>query len=276
MLNHRRPRQTSWTYDDGQQGFVIEALEDIKRGEQIFDSYGKKCNTRFLLNYGFINLNNDGNEFPFKVALDHVNDPLFKQKNDLLGQELGKRTYRAMADLTEENTYKMLSFLRYCEWDGDMMTLVQAKMRDEKARGRHQAETDSEDEIKSYKAENISVLSVRNEKRVLTKLRSLSEDALRQYPTTLAEDEETLKNDDEGTAQITFNHRNCALFVKGEKEILHWFIELADFADRIMGMKFKEAKRETANLPASMENCREYFSQAIIPLMLKEQGQGAQ
>lgn len=33
MLNHRRPRQTSWTYDDGYGGFIIEALDDIKRGE---------------------------------------------------------------------------------------------------------------------------------------------------------------------------------------------------------------------------------------------------
>jgi protein-histidine N-methyltransferase len=134
MLNHRRPRQTGWTYDDGHGGFIIEALEDIKRGEQIYDSYGKKCNTRFLLNYGFINLNNDGNEYPFRVSLDIENDPLFAQKRNLLGAEPIKRTYRAMADLTEENTYKLLSFMRFAEWDGDMLVLAQAKMRDEKAR----------------------------------------------------------------------------------------------------------------------------------------------
>lgn len=33
MLNHRRPRQTSWTYDDARGGFVIEACEDIARGD---------------------------------------------------------------------------------------------------------------------------------------------------------------------------------------------------------------------------------------------------
>jgi len=56
---------------------VIEACEDIVRGDQIYDSYGKKCNTRFLLNYGFINLNNDGNEFPFKIGLDETRDSLY-------------------------------------------------------------------------------------------------------------------------------------------------------------------------------------------------------
>ena len=33
MLNHKRPRQTAWTYTDEREGFIIEALEDIKRGE---------------------------------------------------------------------------------------------------------------------------------------------------------------------------------------------------------------------------------------------------
>ena len=69
MLNHRRPQQTRWSYSDERGGFIIESLEDIKRGEQVYDSYGKKCNTRFLLNYGFINLNNDANEYPIKVIM---------------------------------------------------------------------------------------------------------------------------------------------------------------------------------------------------------------
>ena len=33
MLNHRRPRQTTWTYTDDREGFIIEAMDDIKRGE---------------------------------------------------------------------------------------------------------------------------------------------------------------------------------------------------------------------------------------------------
>jgi len=55
MLNHRRPRQTTWFYSDDLEGFVIEACDDIPRGSQVYDSYGRKCNSRFFLNYGFIN-----------------------------------------------------------------------------------------------------------------------------------------------------------------------------------------------------------------------------
>lgn len=70
MLNHKRPRQTTWYYDDKRNGFIIEACDDIPRGEQVYDSYGRKCNSRFFLNYGFINLNNDANEVPITVFLN--------------------------------------------------------------------------------------------------------------------------------------------------------------------------------------------------------------
>lgn len=114
MLNHRRPRQTSWYYCDERQGFVIDALEDIPRGDQIYDSYGKKCNTRFLLNYGFINLNNDGNEYPFRLQMDQAQTS-YPLKYAMLGQALSRRTYRVMTEFDEETTCKLMSWLRFCE-----------------------------------------------------------------------------------------------------------------------------------------------------------------
>ena len=70
MLNHKRPKQTTWYFCDERQGFIIEASDDIARGDQVYDSYGRKCNSRFFLNYGFINLNNDANEVPMDVNLN--------------------------------------------------------------------------------------------------------------------------------------------------------------------------------------------------------------
>lgn len=58
MLNHRLPKQTTWNYLDDKEGFLIETLEDIPQGVEVFDSYGKKCNSRYLLNYGFVVENN--------------------------------------------------------------------------------------------------------------------------------------------------------------------------------------------------------------------------
>jgi hypothetical protein len=53
MLNHHRPRETKWTFCEESQCFTITTLKEIAAGEQVYDSYGQKCNHRFLLNYGF-------------------------------------------------------------------------------------------------------------------------------------------------------------------------------------------------------------------------------
>lgn len=86
MLNHKRPRETSWYYSDEKKGFVIETCEDLPRGAPIHDSYGKKCNSRFFLNYGFINMNNDANEIQFKVELS-AESPAIEAKLKLLNNK---------------------------------------------------------------------------------------------------------------------------------------------------------------------------------------------
>ena len=76
MLNHHRPRETKWTFCEERQCFTITTLQGIESGCQVFDSYGQKCNHRFLLNYGFCvetNVEVDGfcpNEVPLEVGLD--------------------------------------------------------------------------------------------------------------------------------------------------------------------------------------------------------------
>ena len=112
MLNHRRPKQTAWSYSDEKKGFIIESLEDIERGGHVYDSYGKKCNSRFLLNYGFIVLDNDGNEVAVKVSFKS-DDPCIKTKTTLLKETPQSRTFRVMASIEEENTIEFLNFLRF-------------------------------------------------------------------------------------------------------------------------------------------------------------------
>ena len=87
MLNHYRPRETKWTFDEDRQAFTITSLQHIPAGAQVYDSYGQKCNHRFLLNYGFAVEDNrelDGfcpNEVPVELHVD-PDDPLFQEKLD--------------------------------------------------------------------------------------------------------------------------------------------------------------------------------------------------
>ena len=62
MLNHVRPRQTSWEYKPEEDAFVITALTKLYKGDQVFDSYGRKDNRRLFFCYGFVEDDNqDGN-----------------------------------------------------------------------------------------------------------------------------------------------------------------------------------------------------------------------
>jgi hypothetical protein len=80
MLNHYRPRETKWTFDEERQSFTITSIQHIPMGAQVYDSYGQKCNHRFLLNYGFAVENNREvddfcpNEVPIELYVDPVDD----------------------------------------------------------------------------------------------------------------------------------------------------------------------------------------------------------
>jgi protein-histidine N-methyltransferase len=126
MLNHKRPRQTTWTYTDDRKGFIIEAMDDIKRGDQIYDSYGKKCNSRFLLNYGFINLNNDANEVPIKVYYNE-DDPLVTVKKEMINDPTDFKKFRVVDNLEDKIMHEFLSWLRFVEYDENIALMYQYK-----------------------------------------------------------------------------------------------------------------------------------------------------
>ena len=60
MFNTNTPENAYWYYSNEKKGFIVEASTDIKEGDEIFDWYGFKCNTDFFKNYGFINLDKNG------------------------------------------------------------------------------------------------------------------------------------------------------------------------------------------------------------------------
>jgi len=55
MINHSRPSNADYYYDNTDDCLVLEALEDIPMGKEVTINYGRKCNSRFFMNYGFIN-----------------------------------------------------------------------------------------------------------------------------------------------------------------------------------------------------------------------------
>ena len=72
------------------------------------------------------------------------------------------------------------------------------------------------------------------------RIKSMAAEALARYPNTLEEDYEILQRNN-----LTFNESNCTLFRSGEKEILHFLMDMGDYVLNLLEMKFKDAKRHT-------------------------------
>jgi len=109
MLNHKRPNETSWTFDDTRNAFTITTTKRILKGGQIFDSYGRKCNSRYFVNYGFSLDNNEDNQVAlfFCVPKD---DPTYQIKAKKLGTHT--RRFQIAFEHKERCTKKCMSYLR--------------------------------------------------------------------------------------------------------------------------------------------------------------------
>ena len=101
LINHRTQRQTQWYYDNAQNSFMIQSLEDIKEGNEIYDSYGKKSNAKLLLNYGFCLENNSENEYYLTLKFN-PKVPLFSQKKVIFQREEDyERTFKLYSNVYE-------------------------------------------------------------------------------------------------------------------------------------------------------------------------------
>jgi len=209
MLNHYRPRETKWQYDDYRDGFTIVSLQQITFGLQVYDSYGQKCNHRFLLNYGFSVENNkepDGycpNEVPILLQLSRE-DPLYEQKCTQWAREgLPVRRMRISA-IDNENFRGTLALLRVILCDEEDFEQILCKYGSHSRSGR----------------DIHTPINLRNEIRAMQHLAAICEDYLSRYPTSLEDDIASLKSPD---LKPFSNEKHALIQVRGEKEVLHFF-----------------------------------------------------
>ena len=215
LLNHKRPRQTQWYYDDNLESFVIQATEDIKEGNEIFDSYGRKTNARFLLNYGFCLEDNDTSEFLITINFNE-NYPLYEEKKKFFQNEYELvRRFNLNNNFYESQIIELLSFLRFILFEGDINELYNAISSSENI-------YNEEVPLTFY---YIQPISKELEIKVLKHLSLLCRRALGKYPTTFEEDLNLIKT----KKNISFNLRNCLYLLMSERRyflILFIFVNI--------------------------------------------------
>ena len=123
MLNHKSYDALNWHFSDADQKFTLHSTETVEPNQQVSNSYGQKCNSRFLMNYGFIPPQNANNEYRFILGITK-DTPLYLPKLEILkmvscdfptiDQKLTRpKIFKVSLDLTCKGTQQFFGFLRY-------------------------------------------------------------------------------------------------------------------------------------------------------------------
>ena len=252
LINHRPQRQTQWYYDNAQNSFMIQSLEDIKEGNEIYDSYGKKSNAKLLLNYGFCLENNSENEYYLTLKFN-PKVPLFSQKKVIFQREEDyERTFKLYSNVYESELYELLSFLRFLIFEGDFNVLMTAM---------NNKDDENMNDTSPVSFYYIEPISKELEIKVLKHLNSILREALRRYPTSLDEDKKMLKN-----KNISFNQRNCLLLIISEKILLIYYIYFCEYCLTLFTLTETEIITKVSN-DYKYNNCQ--FSFYIQEVILK-------
>ncbi len=248
MLNHKLPRETKWSFEDTVRGFVITSLQTIQRGEQIYDSYGRKSNNRFFVNYGFSLDENEDNEAMIRLELPR-NAPSFNFKLSCLGGNpmTARREYQIPATYRDQKTKELFGFMRLVHAkDSELLPLTQSTKDG------------------NVNPETVEPISIANEKACLKAIAAACQASLDNFPTTLQEDEDLMKS---GKLVMFSNERNCVVQRLGEKRVLQWFIDLAKRVTPLLDLPWKEVKRIATSASSSTAPADFYIAVVVAQLV---------
>jgi len=229
----------------------------------VYDSYGQKCNHRFLLNYGFAVEDNrelDGfcpNEVPIELNLN-PEDPLYQHKLEFwirgelnLAPSLASAAARSTASHAKrvrvcvsnnENTRLLFSLLRAMSCSTEELRAITSPVASDM---RSLFMSEHRSSLTGYYRSCRDIrhpLSLRNERLSMVTLLQVISMALAQYPTSLAVDKAELL--DERRYPPFSNQRHAKIQVRGEKEVLYHFATWARTALEVLDVIERELKEE--------------------------------
>jgi len=253
MLNHKYPAETYWTFDQSLKSFTITSQKAFVSGEQVYDSYGRKCNTEFFMNYGFVPREpNPNNEC--KLILSFPEDtPLYTYKMLLLPSDLHQ--VQVSRDYETDECAEMWAFLRlgFCTAaEFFQLTGGGYELADPK---------------------NIAPRNLRNELEVLRNLAVFASQSLSEFETTYEEDINILDNaerfpDEHGLSR---NIINAIRARSSEKEVLQWYIDLCNNMQNFLAddVTMEEFERLIHEDPYFLEDdhVSRYAKKVILPLL---------
>jgi len=116
LLNHSDKNNTHWYYDEKKGGYILIAIRDIEKNEEITDSYGKYYNSLLYKTYGFVIPGNsyhdiiyvkiDGNKFNLDVdSLESNIDLMFEKLVKIKGFGFSDAKKCILKSLNDKKNY---------------------------------------------------------------------------------------------------------------------------------------------------------------------------
>ena len=177
------------------------------------------------------------------------NDPNLNIKQSLLEGEGASRGIRISMTYDDPSTREAFSYMRFiCAQGNEIMILPRV------------------DRDFNWDDDPISPLSKETEIKVLMFLRDLCLEQLAKYPTTLEYDNMELESEE---LEMYSNERNAKVLVRGEKEVAHFWINLADVAIPLLESgEWKDIKR-TINKDYKKQDAMSRYIGKVIPFLVK-------
>ena len=253
MINHRCPKLSEWSYNSGEGGYVLNAFDRIEEGVELFDSYGKKCNSRFFINYGFLEQSEESHEYVFSLALAAGSVPGYEEKvrvHEYL-QHVQKLRLVCSMDYEEETVIKGMRF-----WVAEGEKEMKAWKEFVETRGKEWTD--------KVLADQTGPISVENEVRALGAVKELCRLKLEAYPTSRRQDEELLKK-----GGMSYSQRICVEYRLGEKVLLENTMRMVESVVPLFKQSIGEVIMRLGHFP--LKKYEEYVRTCLIPLLHREQ-----
>ena len=210
MFNHNLPPDVKWTFDSMLDCYTMKATKDIKKGQEITDSYGGKPNNEYLLYYGFTM---DDNNIKCKTMIDlnynEDDDDIVEVRRPFINSN---QKYLLGTKWDTDDINRLLSQLRIISADINDLQLITEKYS---------------------KTKYIGPISKTNEKKALELFNLILDQELDNYGSTLEDNKKQLsvaknKNEKQALKIIIREKENIKFFQKKINELLeHLF--LGDF-----------------------------------------------
>lgn len=237
MFNHRSPKQIEWVFNSSLRTLDYWVREDVPEGGELLISYGGKCNSQYLLHYGF-SVANVSSRWPpvstVRVAMDLDADvPDREERERWL---LKKRLRDEESKLTpEEFELKPDKF----KGGGAEHMLGYARLLSLPGGDEFRRRTKNERSCRIFatppRCEN--PMGLENERAALQRCLAAVSAAQRAYPTSLAEDAALL-------AELPFGTpRNLVWLRYDEKVVLRWWRRFFDLAVEALDLPEEEIER---------------------------------